>query len=262
MWKTPILLLLIVLPSFAALSQKKKKDKAPETVLYVFDKDWKPCKVKDDPQYLVCEDKLSDSTYQVRFYQFTGPLIRVETYTDETKTTLNGFFGSYDHLGQIDSCGYTYMGKKDKEWMYFNDTMHVTRSEKYDKGKLIEAKDEATLRTERAEQKKLRETHQPGESEASFHGGDKNWRTYLEKNIQFPKRGLNLRKSGKVLVYFAIDAEGGTSDIWIGKSVEYSFDEESIRLIKTAPGWEPAVRNGKKAKAWRIQPITFTSQSQ
>jgi protein TonB len=125
---------------------------------------------------------------------------------------------------------------------------------------VVETKDSAALKAERDEQKRNRiakgsETSE--EREASFNNGEKNWQYYLTRNIQFPQRAQNMQLNGTVRVCFMIDTEGAVKEIWLGKSVEYSVDDESIRLIKTAPRWEPAVRKGKKVNAWRIQPITF-----
>jgi protein TonB len=258
MWKALLLPILALLPAISAQAQKNKKSKET-TVLHVYNKDWKPCDLKD-ASYLVCEDKLGDTSYQVRYYQFAGPLISVETFADEKKTTMHGFFAFYDNDGRIDSCGYAYMGKKDRDWMYFNDSLILTRFVKFDKGKVMETKDSAALKAERDEQKRARvakgsETNE--DREASFNNGEKNWKYYLTRNIEFPKRAQNLGLNGTVRVCFMIDPEGVVRDIWLNKSVEYSVDEESIRLIKSAPRWEPAVKQGQKVNAWRIQPITF-----
>lgn len=257
MQKTSLFLLLIAIPSLAALAQKPKKNKDKEipTSHYVFDANWEPCHVSK-ARYMICQDRLDDTVFLIRYYNYTGPLIRVETYADYNKTIPNGFFAYYDQAGRVDSCGYSWMGKKDRTWMYFDDSSHTILWEDYDKGKLVRSKDEATLREER-KQKDL----PPGVQEASFKGGDQQWRKYLTKNIQYPQRALNLKKGGVVMIRFTVDTDGVPKDIWLDKSVEYSLDEESVRLIKLAPDWEPATRDGKKIKAYRRQPITYRAPS-
>src|SRR5688572_25721915 len=117
MRKSQLLLLLIVLPAFAALAQKPKKNKEKQipTTYYVFDQNWKSCKVSD-AVYMICEDRLDDTVFLIRYYHYAGPLIKVETYADYKKTVPNGFFAYYDASGKVDSCGYSWMGKKDQTW--------------------------------------------------------------------------------------------------------------------------------------------------
>ena len=95
------------------------------------------------------------------------------------------------------------------------------------------------------------------EKEADFEGGVKLWVEYLEKNLQFPKRAENLRKSGQVMIGFTVDTNGSTKELFIAKSVELSLDMEAWRLIETSPKLDPAIQKGKNVKAYRRQPITF-----
>jgi periplasmic protein TonB len=255
MWKT-LLLILPILPSiFSAHAQKRKKS---EPTLFVFDKDWKPCKT-ENAHYLIAENKLDDTTYEVKYYHFSGPMISVETYRNEQRTALHGLIAFYDSKGRIDSIGYSYDGKKHGSWTFFNDSMVTIRTEKYDHGKLVEKKNAAELKAEREEMLAKGYVLNPGEKEARFKDGENEWRTYLGKNMKFPKRAQNLGIGGKIRVRFMIDTEGNTKDIWLDQSIEYSLDEEAIRLIRDSPKWSPAVKEGKNANAWRIQPITFAN---
>ena len=47
-------------------------------------------------------------------------------------------------------------------------------------------------------------------------------------------------------------------DIQIAKSVEFAFDEESLRVVSLLKDWTPASQKGKKVNAYRIQPITIS----
>ncbi|TAH01920.1 MAG: TonB family protein, partial [Sphingobacteriales bacterium] len=58
-------------------------------------------------------------------------------------------------------------------------------------------------------------------------------------------------------IQFIVDKEGNIEDIEMVKSVEFTIDEEAMRLIRQSPQWAPAVQNGKKVKSYKIQPITF-----
>jgi protein TonB len=65
-------------------------------------------------------------------------------------------------------------------------------------------------------------------------------------------------KTGQVLIYFIVDSNGDIADVKLHKSVEYSLDQEALRLIRQSPKWEPAFQNGKNVKAYRRQPVTFS----
>ena len=64
--------------------------------------------------------------------------------------------------------------------------------------------------------------------------------------------------AGRTDIFFMVGSDGNISDIRLYRSVEYSLDEEAIRLIKQSPKWEPAFQNGRKVNAYRRQPITFS----
>jgi hypothetical protein len=55
----------------------------------------------------------------------------------------------------------------------------------------------------------------------------------------------------------AVNTEGVLEDIEIYKSVEFSLDEESVRMIVKSPRWTPAVQYGKKVKSYKRQPIVY-----
>ncbi|HEX2627810.1 MAG TPA: energy transducer TonB [Chitinophagaceae bacterium] len=200
-------------------------------------------------------EKLSDSAYQWMYYRADGPLLSIETYKDENSKTLNGYIAFFDTEGRIDSGGFTNEGKKDKHWYYFDDNLKVSQSEEYSSGKLIKRKDQAMLKAESDSLKALKGG--PLDREAEFTGGTKKWINYLQKNLSFPKRAMQLRKTGNVVVSFVVNTDGKLSEISLRKSVELTLDLEAMRLIKNSPDWEPAMQTGKPVKAYRLQPITF-----
>lgn len=97
------------------------------------------------------------------------------------------------------------------------------------------------------------------ESEANFKGGIDSWKKYLQKNYHFPDRALSLDKYGKVMIEFIVDTDGSVNNLIIIQSVEFSLDKEAWRLIEESPKWQPALQNGRLVKAYRLQPITFSS---
>ena len=97
------------------------------------------------------------------------------------------------------------------------------------------------------------------EKEATFPGGEKGWRTYLERNLN-PDVPVNRKappRTYNVRVQFIVQKDGSITDITAETSYGFGMEEEVIRVIKKGPRWIPAVQYGRKVKAYRIQPVTF-----
>lgn len=247
------LLTLLSLLLFAGVFAQKEN----KTSLYVFDESWKLCKI-EQAKYLGCFRKLSDTAYQWKYYHFDGPLLTIETYKDKDGEIPHGSFVFFGADGKIDSSGNVYEGKKNGWWYYMTDSSTLFRKEKYDRGNLLESMDTTAIRlAKEQDQIKWESRVVKDEVEASFDGGDKAWAKFLQKNIVFPDRARNLNKNGTVVVQFIVDTKGNVGDVEIYQSVEYSLDEEAIRIIKGSPKWKPAYLDGKNVKAYRRQPLTF-----
>ena len=61
----------------------------------------------------------------------------------------------------------------------------------------------------------------------------------------------------KVIMQFAVDIAGTVSEIKALSNHGYGLEQEAIRVLKKATKWEPAIQNGRKVKAYRMQSITF-----
>jgi TonB family protein len=68
------------------------------------------------------------------------------------------------------------------------------------------------------------------------------------------------RSGGTVRVGFRVNTDGKCVDVFLRRSVEFVLDEEGLRIVEKSPLWNPAVQNGRKVNAYRIQPITFKKQ--
>ncbi|HRP57502.1 energy transducer TonB [Agriterribacter sp.] len=248
--------LLIFVISLAATSLYAQRSKKNVT-FYVFDENWKGCKL-EEAKYLASQQKLGDTAYEWRYYQFDGPLLSIGTYKDKEANIAHGSFTYYGTDGQIDSSGYTFEGKKNDWWYHYTDSFTLWKKEKYEMGKLAIQMDLASIEAEREENRKKSEAEKHwGEVEAVFKGGTEDWVKYIQKNINFPDRARNLKKEGSLLLQFVVNTDGTTGDITILRSVEYSLDEEAIRLIKDSPKWRPAHQDGRLVRAFRRQPLMF-----
>ena len=97
------------------------------------------------------------------------------------------------------------------------------------------------------------------EVEAQFPGGEKEWKRFLERNLEANVPIDNNAPEGtySVVVQFIVDREGIISDVRALTNHGYGMEEEAMRVIKKGPKWTPAVQNGRQVKAYRKQPITF-----
>jgi N-acetylmuramoyl-L-alanine amidase len=97
------------------------------------------------------------------------------------------------------------------------------------------------------------------EIEPAFPGGEKEWRKYLERNLDVLaplKKGC---PSGTyaVVIQFIVDKDGALSDIKPLTSHGYSMEEQVTNVIKKGPKWVPGRQNGHIVKAYKRQTITF-----
>jgi periplasmic protein TonB len=94
------------------------------------------------------------------------------------------------------------------------------------------------------------------EVEAKFTG---NWKQFLEKNLNPDVPVQNNAPEGRysVVIRFVVDKEGNVSDITTLTNHGYGMEQETIRVLKKASKWEPAIQNGLKVKAYRKQVIVF-----
>ena len=97
------------------------------------------------------------------------------------------------------------------------------------------------------------------EVEASFKGGEREWRKYLERNLDPNVPVENGANEGTytVTVQFIVDKEGNISDVKALSNHGHGMEEEAMRVIRKGPPWVPAIQNGRNVKAYRKQPITF-----
>src|SRR5215203_4269686 len=102
------------------------------------------------------------------------------------------------------------------------------------------------------------------EVEAQFKGGEREWRKYLERNLDPNVPVENGANEGTytVTVQFIVDKEGKISDVKALSSHGHGMEEEAIKVIRKGPDWVPAIQNGRNVKAYRKQPITFVVASE
>jgi periplasmic protein TonB len=90
-----------------------------------------------------------------------------------------------------------------------------------------------------------------------FPGGDEALLAFISKNIKYPDVAIKNGDQGKVIIKFCITEKGNIDRVSILKGVTKEIDEESVRVIKTLPRFEPGMNEGKKVAVWYMVPVTF-----
>jgi protein TonB len=227
-----------------------------EGSIYVLDENWRGTEIKK-AKYLLRVKQINDTCWQWDSYHLLGPLIRTEYTKDKNGAVAHGRVYFYNSNGRVDSIHNYRDGLADGEWYYNNDTGRTAFSKIYSLGTLIRTRD---LIREADSINQLR-GQIPGEAieeiESEFPGTQKAWAKFLSKNLKYPERAINNNIQGEVWVEFVIDTLGNIEDIRIARSVEFSLDEEAIRLIRQSPRWTPARQGGRKLRSFKRQPINF-----
>jgi len=239
-------LFLLVLLGLTIRAQEKE-------AFYVFDADWKPTKI-ESAHFLLHTHQVNDTCWQWDYYNFIGPLIKTERYLDKDGKKLNGVCNHYNEKGALDSTAMYRNGRRNGDFMKLSgDSLSIKMKYVYRDDSLIEVVDVSR-------QKKDTAVTYADERESEYPGKAGQWLRYLNKHIEYPDRAVKGKIEGEVRVAFIVDKEGKVFDPYIARSVEYSLDEESLKMVRQSGKWIPAYQNGKIVKSYKIQPINFRLQ--
>ena len=96
----------------------------------------------------------------------------------------------------------------------------------------------------------------------TFNGGDPaiEFRKYIASNLEYPEIAAENGISGRVIVQFAVNAQGKLVDAVVVRSVDPAIDREAIRVVMGSPLWTPGRQRGKAVKVLFTFPINFVLQ--
>lgn len=224
-----------------------------EDKFYHYNTEWQPTDLKK-AAYTVRIRKTSDTGYLKTTYNNLGPRISQERFKDAACKTRHGWSAYYSPNGYIDSAGAYANNIQTGSWFFYNDDVRPFKRKDYENGLFI--KD--TLYNIPSIDSIARDTSAvPGEVESGFKGGIEGWAKYLQANFNYPVQAQRADIQGTVILQFIIDQKGKVQEPEIDKSVEYSLDEEALRIIQRSPAWLPASKDGKVLKSWKLQPVIF-----
>ncbi|MDP9041663.1 MAG: energy transducer TonB [Bacteroidota bacterium] len=215
--------------------------------------------ILDSSKYILWIHK-QDSNWQWDYYKTWGPMVKSYSYADHDGTMRNGDFYLYNTSGALDSMGYFDHGKKKGSFYKLrtlsNDSIIFFKQYEYEQDSLLKTVDLS------AEKAKNNKADSMKEQEAGYPGGEANWQTFLSQNLKYPERAMTKGLQGQVRICFMVDEEGNVKNPFVQKSVEYSLDQESLKLIRDSGNWIPGTKDNNPVKTYKVQPVNFKLQTQ
>lgn len=224
--------------------------------IYTYDQKWNFVKPKKAVYFLQVH-QTNEMNYVRTYYNMYGPRICQESFADETGKVRNGKCSYYYANGSLDSTGEYLNDVPNGAWYFYGEDGRLNNYKYYEEGQLTD--DIAVLQQEKepAEGVVLTTTEQD-EKEASFQGEPGNWINFLISHLQYPARAVKAHVTGTVQLQFLVDESGNIREPEIKKSVEYSLDEEALRIIQLSPPWIAAIKEGTNVKSFKLQPLRFS----
>ena len=92
----------------------------------------------------------------------------------------------------------------------------------------------------------------------SYPGGEKALEKFIQKNVIYPQIALDNGVKGTVLLSFLVDEAGKIySPTTVSKKIGSGLEDESIRLVRQMPTWNPGQIKGRNVKTRFTLPIKF-----
>ncbi len=95
------------------------------------------------------------------------------------------------------------------------------------------------------------------EESASPKGGIQAFYKYVGDKVKYPAQARRMGIEGRVFVEFVIGKDGSLSEVKAIKGIGAGCDEEAVRIIQSAPAWNPGKQRGKPVKQRYTLPIIF-----
>lgn len=112
-------------------------------------------------------------------------------------------------------------------------------------------------------QKKLRElpdangVYVTAEVEPTPENGMMNFYQYIGNNLEYGEEARQKGIEGDVLVEFVVNEYGELTNFRVVKEIGAGCDEEAIKVLASAPRWNPGITNGKPVPVRRIASVRF-----
>jgi protein TonB len=91
-----------------------------------------------------------------------------------------------------------------------------------------------------------------------FNGSSEGFLRFLIKTVRYPAAAREHNIQGKVYVAFIVEKDGNLSNFRVTKKVSKDLDEETLRVMKVSPPWQPAKNDDKPVRCWVEVPISYS----
>jgi periplasmic protein TonB len=94
-----------------------------------------------------------------------------------------------------------------------------------------------------------------------YPGGDQARKSFLQRNIRYPKLAIQNKIQGKVYVSFIVEKNGSVSNVKVVQGIGAGCDDEAIRVAMMMPRWRPGKSQGHEVRVLQNMPINFILQT-
>jgi len=86
-------------------------------------------------------------------------------------------------------------------------------------------------------------------------GGFESFFQFVSENYRYPKAAVDAKVEGRVILQFVVEKDGSLVDIKTLRDLGHGTGEAAVRMLKTAPKWNPATRHGEPVRVQFTLPI-------
>lgn len=99
-------------------------------------------------------------------------------------------------------------------------------------------------------------------TQPEFKGGIEKMYRYISDNFEYPENAAKRSVNGEMEVEFTVEKSGDVTYCGIVKGLDYSIDDEILRLLKAMPRWTPATKNGEPVRYKVIMTLNVRASRQ
>ncbi|TSJ43916.1 TonB family protein [Mucilaginibacter corticis] len=99
--------------------------------------------------------------------------------------------------------------------------------------------------------------HLTVDKQPSFPGGLEAFGKYLGNTVKYPASDREKGTSGRVICTFVVERNGTLTDITALNGPSQAMKDESVRVLKLSPRWQPGLQGNKPVRVQYTVPISF-----
>ena len=90
-----------------------------------------------------------------------------------------------------------------------------------------------------------------------FPGGAAEFMKWLTKNLKYPATAQRRKVKGRVVAQFIVNTDGSVSDLELVEKLDFSCDNEVLRVLRMMPKWQAGMMNAKPCRTKVCIPVVF-----